>query len=141
VTGGAVLPQTNPRGRFQFFARVPVTSRRGLEPNPGAVVSWRLLAANQRTLGYAVDGHPSLADAIDQARSVAASVAFLRARVALGADNRWRWELLHGRVVVAQSVRGYQRRIECDLAVRQFVTLAVDANFCARLEHFPARGR
>ncbi len=127
--------------RIQFFTELASTSRRGLEAGP-LTVRWRLLAANHRCLGRSATGHPDLGSAQDHLAVVLAWLDRATTRcdwVCSGPVSRWSWSLVHDGEAAAVSPRGYQRRVECELALRQFLRLATQAEVLPDLAIFRAR--
>lgn len=126
--------------RIQLFSEVTSTSRRGIEVDVVEPVRWRLLTANHRCLAVGSGALPGS----DQARAAATDVvrraAQLSPRASRDDANRWWWSVRLDGVEVARSARGYHRRIECDLALRQFVQLVAEATVYPTVLRFRRAG-
>lgn len=147
IRPGAVPPQPDPlplasRGpRFQVYTEVRSRSRRGVDAAMVTPVRWRLLTSNHRCIAVSPDGFATAGEALEAARRLPALVPDARSRTAPSSEHLWWWSLSAGGVEVAASVRGYQRRLECDLALAQFRTLALTAVVQPDLLRFRREGR
>jgi hypothetical protein len=87
------------------------------------LISWRLLATNNRDLGRASVAYPNLVACRDAVLWLQEHVTGLRVVVVRSGPTSWSWRLLAGDRIVAVASRGYQRRIQADQAAA--VTLAL----------------
>ncbi|CCH28428.1 hypothetical protein ABZ816_29015 [Actinosynnema sp. NPDC047251] len=97
-------------------------------------VTWRFLSANNRSLGQAVGGFPSV-DAC--ARAVAElRESLVNSTPALSRDTQlWSWRLRLGGTDLVVSSRRYHRRVQAQYACRSFLDLVGPAPVAA-VEHF-----
>lgn len=111
------------QARFLLFSR-----RVGARPG----VSWRLVAPNNREIARAaaifatVDDCGAELQAVRCWADVAAS-RLVREPASTVTQAGWRWQLDVGVRPVAVSSRSYQRRLECEVALAQFRSLAPTA--------------
>jgi hypothetical protein len=95
----------------------------------GARAGWRLVAANNRPLGRAVQAYPS----VEESRASAFRVHRMDGGAARSAlfdpvAGVWTWSLTLDDVPIAVSVHPYLRRIECYRALQQFMAAAQQAD-------------
>ena len=89
---------------------------------PKARFGWRLVAANNRPLGRAVQAEPSYAACLVSARRLHDEVACVETSVSFNAARgHWSWRASLGGEVVAVCVHPYLRRVECERALGQFL--------------------
>lgn len=122
-----LAPRALRSARIQLFSEVASTSRRGVEVDVREPVRWRLLTANHRCLAVGSSAQVGSKQARSAATDVVRRAAQLTPRASRDDANRWWWSVRLDGVEVARSARGYHRRIECDLALRQFVQLVSEA--------------
>lgn len=110
--------------------------------SPGRQVRWRLLAANNRELGRGVQAFGSLSEAATSVQELIASLDDLRRRRDVSpVDQLWRWHLDSAAGPVATAHRGYSRRVECLIALDQFVAQTPTAVLRDHVRFIPGSGR
>jgi hypothetical protein len=100
--------------------------------------SWRLLGSNNRPLARGTRPAASQADAARDALEVAALAATAQIDVVTDSGPSWRWSLVSGGSVCAESVVPYARRLECVRAVARFRECAGQAPVLAAPSVYPA---
>lgn len=91
-------------------------------------VWWRMVSPNGRGLARTIAPHPSVVAAHAAISLVRVRADDLEASLRLTDRARWRWELcLEGQPVV-ESTGDLDRRVRCDHAWRNFVSLAPTAS-------------
>lgn len=86
---------------------------------------WRLVAANNRPLGRAVQLADTLDGCVAQARRVHEGADRMRTAVhTRGDESTWYWRALLDDETVAVCTRPFARRAECARALAQFVDAA-----------------
>lgn len=116
-------------GRFQVFS-AGGRPRRGHEVAVLTAFRWRLLAGNHRALGESATVHTSSQAALAEVATLIRAVTEQAVRLSVSCDKGlwwWRLDCAARRQPIVQSTRGYQRRIQSDQAVRQFIELAAVA--------------
>ncbi len=82
----------------------------------GDLVSWRLLATNNRDLGRAPVGYPDIGACRAAVRDLRESVGRAEPVMVRGGPSSWGWRLMIDDRVVAVASRLYQRRIQAEQA-------------------------
>jgi uncharacterized protein YegP (UPF0339 family) len=99
-------------------------------------VLWRFIAANNRELARSVD-----AEEEGVARSALAELrlglAAARTLLYLDPMGRWRWDLQTAGARGVRASRGYQRRIECEATLSQFLMTSPGSAIVTRVAVFP----
>jgi hypothetical protein len=83
----------------------------------GDLVSWRLLATNNRDLGRAPGGYPDIEACRAAVRDLRDGVDRAVPVTVRGGPSSWGWRLMIDDRVVAVASRLYQRRIQAEQAV------------------------
>ncbi|MGW5240167.1 hypothetical protein ACWEOW_14655 [Monashia sp. NPDC004114] len=122
-------------------AQFQVYTRGSGGPSTGDV-RWRLITANHRDLGRSAEFFADAIGAVTSIRVLLAGLERLERALACGVDDGlWRWTLLLDDEPVARASRGYRRRIECELSVKQFVVLAAESVVNPQLRTFDQSAR
>ena len=130
VEGSSVQDEVPARSqpRFVFLTGEPS----GLKPAPtGAArtrAAWRMLAANNRSMGCSAAHFASLEDCYSAALRLHLYAANADYTIAsLPGSSRWTWRVQLGGTTVAVAAHDYQRRVECVRGVSQFLAAAKTA--------------
>lgn len=125
--------------QFQIYTRG--TGRSGASA-AGGDIRWRLISANHRDLGRSAVLYDQVAAAMLAIEGLIAGLGRVERTLACSNDDGlWRWALRLDDLEVAGASRGYRRRIECELSVKQFVALSADSSVNPQLRTFDASAR
>lgn len=123
-------PVTGPRRpRFVLLTDLPARISRPILITAPKRVTWRLIAANNRSIGQASEVFASVADCLGGIEQLVAGAAGLSTSVlfhpgtASGASSHWRWTVSSSGRLVACSSHQYRRRVECERALNFFTTV------------------
>jgi hypothetical protein len=94
-----------------------------LQHRSDGLVSWRLLATNNRDLGRAPVTYHDPATCRAAVLCLKRQAADLRSAIVRAGPSSWRWQITAGVAVVAVSSRDYQRRIQAEQAATIALTL------------------
>ncbi|MEO6701587.1 MAG: hypothetical protein ABI140_16215 [Jatrophihabitantaceae bacterium] len=118
--------------RFVLLSDLPAKVARPAGPATPQRVSWRLIAANNRSLGQAGSVFGSVQECIvDIDRLVGSAVepegsVHFHDAPASGTGSYWSWTIMLDGRVAANSTHEYRRRIECERALGQFLAAIGD---------------
>ncbi len=116
------------RGSFVYFSDGPARLAELDRTHPPIRVGWRVVAANNRSLGRSYDVFPSLEEcrtaALTLHRRIEQVIAF---PFLSGRSGHWNWAAQLDSTQVAVCMRSFPRRVDCARALRLFVE-AVGAN-------------
>lgn len=105
-------------------------------------IRWRLISANHRDLGRSVSIYDDVLAAVHAIDGLVAGLARVeRSLTCSHDDGLWRWAVRLDDADVAGASRGYRRRIECELSVKQFLALAAASTVNPQLRTFDATAR
>lgn len=91
-------------------------------------VWWRMVSSNGRGLARAAAPHPTVAAAHAAISLVRLRANEFEASLRLTESARWRWQLCLAGQPVVESATDLDRRVRCDHAWRNFVSLAPTAS-------------
>lgn len=113
--------------RFVLLSDLPSRVTRPAVPGVPSQVSWLLAAANNRAIGRAAAVFPTVAECVADTVRLAegidrsiGSVHFLLDPIKASASS-WAWSVSIDGRPSAGSSHPYQRRIECERSLRQFL--------------------
>lgn len=112
---GVANPMSLPAAHFQIFA----AATSGL--------SWRFLAANNRSLGQAAGSYDNVESCLAAMHDLRQQLADAECVTAPDGPARWTWRIRSAGLDLAKSSRHYQRRVEAQNAGMLFRTLAQQA--------------
>ena len=112
--------------RFVFLTGEPAGRR------PGSIrpirAAWRILAANNRAMGFSAEHFADLEDCYAAALDFHLNAAAADVTIAaLPGIARWTWRVQLAGVTAATAAHDYQRRIECVRGVNTFLAAALAA--------------
>jgi hypothetical protein len=124
VLGSEPTEQAKSGARYIFLTdQEPLRARANVSNRPITRVAWRVLAANNRPLGRSATPFNSLLECHTAALTLHQRVAEISSAVLFyPVDGHWRWTVSLDGVPVAEQVHLYQRRVEANRAVKQFLT-------------------
>ncbi len=127
VAESSVLPIAPVGARFVLLSDQPSRIVRAGTEKPLKRVTWRLVAANNRSIarasgmfGSVTECAQDIAELSAQLDQAVASVSFQPGTEASTASH-WSWTVQLADRPVAVSIHRYQRRIECERALRYFL--------------------
>lgn len=100
-----------------------------------------LLGGNNRLIGVAAVGAPTVGRAVLGAERVRALAATADVSYAVGADRLWYWRMYDGGEHIAVSASGFARRLDAQRAVGRFVRAAAVAHVQLGVVAMPDRVR
>jgi hypothetical protein len=98
--------------RFRILQHRPAID----DPAGAGLLSWRLLATNNRDLGRAPGGYPDAEACRAAIHDLQATVGRAEPITVRSGPSSWGWRLMVGDRVVAVASRLYQRRIQAEQA-------------------------
>ncbi len=113
-----------PQPRFILLARI-----RSAEPTrTGEAVTWLLIGANNRPLGWAGRTFADRVVCLDSAVSLRDNDRLLtESSIVLDPRRRWLWRMTRSNTVLAVSSRAYLRQHECGYSLTRFVEALAQA--------------
>jgi len=94
---------------------------------PDLLLSWRLLAANNRDVARSAAPYPDLTSCLEAVAKLQSQIDDAVAVAARSGRADWSWRLRMDGRDAAVSSRTYQRRLQCEAACALFVALVRDA--------------
>ncbi|MDQ2837483.1 MAG: hypothetical protein M3Y42_13700 [Actinomycetota bacterium] len=125
IPTGLPLPPVG--ARFVLLSDLPSRAVRPATDRPPSMVTWRLVAANNRSIGRATSVFLGVGECVDDIARLTEQVGQSSASVQAHTDghstagSHWSWTVLLAGDPVAVSIHRYQRRVECERALRYFL--------------------
>ncbi|MBV9823415.1 MAG: hypothetical protein JO144_14370 [Actinobacteria bacterium] len=135
---------SRPSARFVLLTDLPLRVNRAADVPAPTRVTWRLMAANNRSIGQAGAIFPGIEECLAGIERIRGSVRAVTVSVqfhcgAFSSDgSHWTWTVFLHQVPVATSSHRYKRRLECERALRQFLD-AVDRGAALPVDGTPRR--
>lgn len=108
---------------------------------PDESYGWMLLGGNNRLIGAAVTGAPTLRGAVLAAERARGAVAVPVFSYFVADDRQWYWRLLDDERPLGVSASGFARRLDAQRAARRFCRAAAAAGIQLGLVTIPDRVR
>lgn len=126
-------------GQFQIYTRA--SGRSGSMAGDGDI-RWRLISANHRDLGRSAMIYGDSSAALQSIKGLVAGLERVERTLNCShEDGQWRWALRLDDADLAAASRGYRRRIECELSVKQFLALSASSTVNPQLRTFDNSAR
>ncbi len=127
TTGDQPVPAVGHAARFVLLTDLPTRVNRAAEWPAPRRVTWRLVAANNRSIGQSSAIFPSLdrcladIDRLSRTLPDAVSSVHFHPSEFSSDGSHWTWTVLLEQQPLALSTRRYKRRIECERALHYFL--------------------
>lgn len=102
---------------------------------------WMLLGGNNRLIGVAAAGAPTVGRAVHGAERARASASAAEITFTVADDRLWYWRMQDGGEQIAMSASGFARRLDAQRAAGRFVRAATVAHVQLGVVTMPDRVR